>query len=166
MVIAELQVSESPIQIAETQTCFIPPPCSVCQEFPGTKTGQCIAKFKYTLMTTNRSAYTQYMTDFAMDRRNVWDCCEGSSAKWMNDVYCGVYNSYEGACTNQTGEDMQLACSHLQIRGQSQAYPWRGIWILCVCTPHRGWVRFLSSSPSPISLSVHDPITSCSHRRS
>ena len=114
MVIAELQVSESPIQIAETQTCFIPPPCSVCQEFPGTKTGQCIAKFKYTLMTTNRSAYTQYMTDFAMDRRNVWDCCEGSSAKWMNDVYCGVYNSYEGACTNQTGEDMQLACSHLQ----------------------------------------------------
>lgn len=75
---------------------------SSCQEMPGYPS-QCIAKFKLNMLLHNRSAFSQYLYDFGTDRRGVWGCCEASSAKWMNDMYCQRFSSYEADCLNQTG---------------------------------------------------------------
>lgn len=66
----------------------------------GGEGGQCLARFKAGL---NSNEIGQYYYEFATTRRNVWGCCEGSQAVWMENIHCDRFNSQPDRCISEQG---------------------------------------------------------------
>lgn len=87
--------------VANNTDCLLNQDCApIPLDQPGS--GTCQAQFKAKFQEDgNFSAYLQYLSDWGTTRRSVWGCCVGSNTKWMNEVYCDRFASFQTECESQ-----------------------------------------------------------------
>lgn len=99
-------VSPPPVQHRSSNAVALSAWTCLCE---GEKTGRWPRADLPCLCSLSRSASLphslQYLSDWGTTRRSVWGCCVGSNTKWMNEVYCDRFASFQDECEAQPGEE-------------------------------------------------------------